>query len=410
VNNTSTIPDSYDLLATYDTYAFPAANNSFQSVHMPKGWKLDFRKDGGNGNCSTTGQSISNTGVINKASSKLVCAVVTTTKTQAAGTTNIYFKVQSPTSGALDIKMDAIKINTFRSIKITTNNAGQIFPGGSIVYTHIITNAGNVNEGQATAVNSTTSTTSFVDLYSNQPSVDTYAGWGSVVYWDSNNDGVLDPTDPVVTNLSKVHAATLPAGLAPSEKATLFVKVFAPLGAAINTIDTATITATTTGVISAIAAPAAVSNTDNTTVIAGQVRLVKTQALDATCDGVADGVFATTDLKGKPGQCIMYKIVATNAGSADVTGLKVSDATPAYTTYHDTAALGCAAGGAVTPVDTLQAATTVRSDGVALGTAPGSAATVVSGTCGNSATITSTIGTLKPQQFATLTFSVRINP
>lgn len=403
INNTSTVPDSFDLLGSIGTAGFGNVSN------MPKGWKLDFRNSA-SGVCTTTGQSISNTGTINANGSKLVCAVVTTVSTQIAGTTNIYFQTKSPTSGALDIKLDAITIKTLRSVKITTNNAGQIFPGGSIVYTHIITNAGNVTEGAVATATGGKSIVALTLVNSLAPT------WTSVIYWDKNNDGILDPADPVVTNLFALSAGTggasTAAGLIPGETATLFVKVFAPLGAAINAIDTATITATTTGPISGIAAPAAVFNTDNTTVIAGQVRLVKTQALDATCNGLADTAFSTTDITGKPGQCVMYKIVATNAGSADVTGLKVSDATPAFTTYYDqsvatttTATTAAACGGGAVAVDTANAVKTVRSDLGAL-TAP----TTVSAACGNAATITSSIGTLTPQQFATLTFSVRINP
>ncbi|MDQ6953753.1 MAG: hypothetical protein Q9M15_09515 [Mariprofundaceae bacterium] len=409
INNTSTVPDSYDLLGSIGTAGFGNVSN------MPKGWALDFRNSA-SGVCATTGQSISNTGTINPNGSKLVCAVVTTVSTQIAGTTNIYFQAKSPTSNALDVKLDAIKINTFRSIKINSNNAGQIFPGGSIVYTHIITNAGNVAEGTALVANGTTTSKVVLTLANSlQPT------WTSVIYWDKNNDGVLDPADPVVSDLFSLSAGTAgastAAGLDVGESATLFVKVFAPLGAAINAIDTATITAKTTGLISTIAAPSAVFNTDNTTVIAGQVRLVKTQALDATCNGAADTAFSTTDITGKPGQCVMYKIVATNAGSADVTGLKVSDATPAFTTYYDrkgsttttttmTQSAACAAG-AVSAVDTVvdNAVTTIRSDAVAVATP-----TTTSGTCGNPSQFTSTIGTLTPQQFATLTFSVRINP
>ncbi|MDQ6995175.1 MAG: hypothetical protein Q9M18_06225, partial [Mariprofundaceae bacterium] len=408
VNNKSAIPDSYDLLGSIGIGGFGNVSN------MPNGWTLDFRNSA-TGVCATTGQSISNTGVINAGANKLVCAVITTPTTQVAGTTNIYFQAKSPTSGALDIKLDAITVKTLRSIKINSNNAGQVFPGGSIVYTHIITNAGNVTEGDVATVTAGKSVVTLALANSLAPT------WTSVIYWDKNNDGILDPADPVVTNLSALtggtNGASTAAGLASGEVATLFVKVFAPLGAAINAIDTATITATTTGVVSTIAAPAAVFNADNTTVIAGQVRLVKTQALDATCNGVADTAFATTDIQGKPGQCIMYKITATNAGSADVTGLKVSDATPAFTTYYDksvatttTATPAAACAGALVPVDTANAVKTVRSDGVPLGTATGSAATTTSGTCGNPSQFTSTIGTLTPQQFATLTFSVRINP
>ena len=78
----------------------------------------------------------------------------------------------------------------------------------------------------------------------------------------------------------------------------------------------------------------AVLNTDTTSVIGGQVRLVKTQALDAGCDGTPDGGFVLTPLTAKPGQCIVYKIDVQNQGVSAATGVLVNDATPTYTTLN----------------------------------------------------------------------------
>jgi trimeric autotransporter adhesin len=48
-------------------------------------------------------------------------------------------------------------------------------------------------------------------------------------------------------------------------------------------------------------APTAVTVTDKTTVNIGQVRLEKTQALDADCSNGADGAFGTSPIGAKPG-------------------------------------------------------------------------------------------------------------
>ena len=393
VNNTSTVPDSFDLLGDINTTAaFGAAST------VPAGWTLTFRANA-TGVCATTGATLSNTGTINAGANKLVCAVVTIPATQAPGTVDIYFRAKSPTSNALDIKTDAVTIRTVRSLQITTNNAGQVFPGGSVVYTHTITNVGNVAEGTVATGSETAATSSvIIDGYTNAQNSLSGNGWTSVVYWDKDNSGTLNATDPVVTDLFSLsggtNGASVAAGLDVAESATLFVKVFAPLGAAVNDINTTTITATAATAINAVAAPAAVSNQDNTTVIAGQVRLVKTQALDALCDGYADTAFSTADLQGNPGQCIRYQVVATNAGTADVTSLVVSDSTPANTTYHAATDAGCTANVGAAPV---AASTTV-------GTVTATPA------CGAAGTISINVGTLTPTQSATIQFGVRIAP
>ena len=74
------------------------------------------------------------------------------------------------------------------------------------------------------------------------------------------------------------------------------------------------------------------SNTDLTTVNDGQIRLVKEQALDAACDGTADGSFTQNNLSAKPGTCVIYRITATNEGNVPVTTVKINDNVPTYTT------------------------------------------------------------------------------
>ena len=108
-----------------------------------------FKNDGGAGNCSTTGATITNSGLINGANSKLVCALVSVPATGAgavAGTTNITFRAQSVSSGAFDTKVDAVTVNAIHNVTLTPNNAGQAFPGNFVVYTHTITNNGNTTE------------------------------------------------------------------------------------------------------------------------------------------------------------------------------------------------------------------------------------------------------------------------
>jgi trimeric autotransporter adhesin len=372
-NNTSGVADNYNLAASTD--------QNFAAITLPAGWTVTFRADGGTGDCTALGSTMTNTGTVPAGGVVTVCAVVSIPANAAASPApgqNVYFRVQSPTSGAVDRKTDAVIVTTVRSVTLTTVNSGQVFPGGSVVYTHQLTNNGNVLEGD----------TAGEVILSNVMS-GAVSGWSTIIYWDRNNDGVLDAADPIVTDAAQLVAGTngtsTAAGLTPGETVRLFTKVIAPNSATTGAVNTSTTTVTVNGVVNGVAAPAALSTTDTTTVIAGQVRLIKEQALDANCDGTPEGAFAQSNITtgAIPGACIRYRITATNDGTANVASLVVSDATPANTVYST----GGGAAAAATTVGTI--------------TAPAN---------GTTGTVQATIGTLAPNQSAVVTFGVRINP
>jgi uncharacterized repeat protein (TIGR01451 family) len=293
---------------------------------------------------------ITNTGVINGGSNKLVCAVVSVPNNYAAGAQAVYFQSKSPTSGALDQIHDQVTVNTIHNVTLTPNGSNQIFPGGSVVYTHSLTNNGNVSE----PITFTAPITS-----------DNQAGWSSVLYQDTNSNGVLDAGDQAVSTSTTFT-------LTPGQSVTMFVKVTSPSGAAVGAIDTTTARA---GYNATFA-----TALDQTTVIAGELRLVKQQAIDANCDGVADTGFSQSNITAGavPGACVIYQLTATNAGTSNITNVVVSDATPAFTVYRNNPA-------ASTTVGTI--------------TAP------ANGTAG---TISATVGTLTPGQSAVIIFAVKI--
>jgi uncharacterized repeat protein (TIGR01451 family) len=327
-----------------------------------------FKADGGAGTCASTGATITNTGNVASAGSVTVCAVVSVPAGYVAGTNDVYFRILSPTSSATDTIHDAVTVNAVRSISLTPNGAGQTYPGGSYVYSHTLTNTGNVTEGNGTVSTLATS------------SVNNQSGWTSTLYYDANGNGTLDATDPQITgNLNAVTGLT--AGLAPGQSITVFSKVIAPSGAVAGAVNGTTITITTTNgsYVTTVPAPAVAS--DSTTVIAGNLTLNKAQALDLTCAGPNGGtVYSAANLSAKPGQCVLYQITVTNVGSANATSVVVSDATPSYTTLSTTPA---------TTVGTIAAG------------AP---------SVGNAGTVSANVGTLTPSQSAVLTFGVKINP
>lgn len=359
--NTALTPDSYDL-AVSQAATFPTA--------LPTGWSVLFKADGGAANCSTTGATITNTGSVAAGATAVVCAVVTVPAGYDASTVDVYFRSLSPTSGAVDILHDAVTVNAVRSISITPNGAGQTYPGGSYVYTHTLTNNGNVTEGGALST--------MTPVVANNGS-----GWTSTLYYDTNGNGSLDAGDTLVSGALSVT-------LAKGQSVTLFNKVIAPSGASAGNVNATTITINTTNGTYSTSVPAATVSTDSTTVIAGNLTLVKEQGLDANCDGVLDVANSYTqgNLSAKPGQCVLYRITVTNVGAADATNVVVSDATPSYTTVST--AVATAAPGVIATAPTVGNSGPI---GVNIGT--GATASVG--------------GTLAAGGSAVITFGVKIN-
>jgi uncharacterized repeat protein (TIGR01451 family) len=312
-NNTSAVgvADSYDLLAS-STTTFGSSST------LPAGWSVVFHSSNGT-DCTVAnlGAVISNTGVVNGGAAKLVCAVISVPAGYAAGTQAVYFQSKSPTSLVLDQIHDAVTVNTIHNVTLTPNGNNQVFPGGSVVYTHSLTNNGNVSE----AITFTAPITS-----------DTLAGWSSVFYQDTNSNGILDAADQAVSTATTFT-------LTPGQSVTMFVKV-----------------------------------------ISGELRLVKAQSLDAGCTGVAGAFIQTNITAGAvPGACVIYQITATNAGASTITGVVVSDATPAFTLYRN-----------IPPASTTVGSITL---------------VPANGTAG---TIQATVGTLTSGQSAVIIFAVKI--
>lgn len=350
-----------------DTFALRASTDStFAATTLPSGWTVVFR--------DASGAVLDNTGIINSGANKTVYADVTVPAGASAGITQLYFRAQSATTGAVDTLHNAVAVGTVRNLALTPNNTAQLTPGGTAVYTHVLTNTGNVTEGDGVASTGTLTAT------------DSTPGFTSVIYWDKNNDGVLDASDPVVTDLSQLvggtNGANTTPGLAPGKSSRFFVKTSAPAGATNGATNVTTLSAALAGVNGGAAAPTATTATDTGTVVVSQVTLVKTQALDAGCDGVADTAFSPVAIVSgaAPGGCLRYEITATNVGPVAVTNLVISDATPAYTTYSATVPASATAG------------------------------TVTAPAAGARGTVQTSVPTLAPGATVVLRFGVRIDP
>jgi hypothetical protein len=306
---------------TANSYALSAAStNSFPGT-LPAGWTVKFvAGDVTAANCaSTTG--ITTTASVGSNVQSQITACVTVPASQTAVTAQpLYFQVKSTAAASngnivVDVKLDAVTVtnNTYSAIVGPAVSTGQTTPGGSVVYPQTLTNTGTQSCAGPYTVTATL------------PPADVTAGWQAAVYLDANNDGVLDAGDTLVTG-------SLPGPLAVGASQKFLVKVFSAGGAAVGATDTATITVTFPTGATSCGAP---TSTATTTIVTGQIRVLKTQAIDTACTA-AVGTQVQTNLTAKPGQCVVYQVTATNQGTSTVSNLAIKDAVPAYTSLTTT--------------------------------------------------------------------------
>lgn len=342
--NGGTSPDNFNLTA-----------------NLPVGWTVVFQDP-------ATGLVVTNSGNIAPGATRDLVAIVTPPSNAPVATNDVILTVTSPVSNLTDSIRNQVVVTEVRALNFVPDRQGQIAPSGTVTYIHTLTNNGNVVEGDA--------------LGELPIAVTTIGNIGSVVTVgiDLNNDGQL-AADGSETILGNDLFSVLPTGLSPFTSYTILVKVEAPGSAQPGQQDISTVQINPNGPINGVAAPASVQVVDTTTVTAGNVRLVKTQALDADCDaGEAAGSYVQGTISAKPGQCIVYRIVATNQGNAAVTGVVITDATPAFTTISTVA------------TNTPSVPANISSPGV-----------------GATGTVTDNVGPLAPAATAQIDFGVKID-
>lgn len=290
--------------------------------NLPAGWTAVFLDANGN--------AVTNTGNIPAGTEASLTVVITPPAGTAAIAYPIDFTIASPVSALTDTMRNQVTVTEVRQLSLVPNRTGQVAPGGTIVYSHTLTNNGNTAEGSTVDNGLNIS-------FAQAGGAGTFTGNVTVAV-DLNNNNLIDADEIVTAGDLKQR---LPAGLAAGASATILVQVQAPAGALPGQENRTTATVTATGNINTVVPPAAVQVLDVTTVTAGQIRLVKTQALDHDCDGtLSSGNPATPAaytqgvIEAQPGQCVVYRIVATNEGNATVTDVIVTDATPAFTTIN----------------------------------------------------------------------------
>ena len=301
VNNISTVADSFDLSYSKD--------NPFVAGTLPANWTVKFHVDGGVGDCSTLGSVVSNSAVVAPSANKLICAEVSIAEAASFSNTSIslYFRAQSPLTGASDIKHDAVFMTASQKLILEPDNRAQTEPGNSVIYTHRLNNPGNTAYTGLTLA----STDSLVA-----------DGWSSVLYEDSNGDGLLGSGDQPVGSYT----------LNPGETKVIFAKVFAPATApygAINLTDIVASGSTNTGTVIVETASAQ----DMTIVAKTSMTIAKRQAPDIDCNGVADSAFSFDTFQAQPNTCVLYDLTATNTSPESAHNVRIDDSIPDFTSH-----------------------------------------------------------------------------
>jgi len=294
--------------------------DNFNLTHsLPAGWDVKFYVANGT---NPTGAPLTNTGNINGGSNIKLIAVVTPPAGATAGDEEVIFTVTSSATGLTDKMSDKVTVQADRKLSLQNDRIGQVAPGGTVVYKHTLTNNSNLVEGAAAG---TLPFTLINDKAGN--------GWVTSLYIDVNNDGNIDVADTLVTGTDL--SAYVGSGINKGASVNFLIKVQAPANATagtpssvIFTISPTAIKVNPTDLNSITHTP--ITNTDLTTVTEGQVRLVKDQALVDCSTGT--GTYTQNTVSAKPGECVKYRITATNEGNATVTNVVISDNTPSYTT------------------------------------------------------------------------------
>lgn len=339
-----------------------------------------------------------NTGAIAAGGTQTVRVDITVPATAAASDADIFFRATSAAgTGVFDVKKDRIQISENADLSLSPDRTGQASPGGAVVFAHRIANEGNicVADGPAPVFSAG------------------FPSFAAELYFDVNDDGLLDGGDLLITGTANGIAEFITAALAASagnlgdgqfnagDRFTILSRVQVPPAAvdgasevAILSIDDAAGSLTLCAGSSNAGSGSTANNnaSEQASIVSGDLEILKEQALDADCNGTPDGgVYQLNQLQATPTQCVIYRITVTNSGTANADNVRIVDETPAFTTYEDVIAVAVE-----------------RNDGAGFTVVNANPSTEpAQGTTGAIAS-QGQINTLQPGQVARMTFAVEI--
>ncbi len=288
ISHVGELPTRYEL----------SASSTRDGSELDPGWLVRFEDP-------VSGDPASVTDALTTGSPAHLLAILTAPSSVPAGSASVYFKARSLDGTSVDVKHDAVIIDAFADIRLAPQLSAQLEPGGAVVYPHRV-----YNEGNATIDDVSLAT------------AESLAGWNTVLWLDSDGDGVLSPSDTQIFD-----DLSLPA----RDSRLIFARVFAPASASLASENLTTITATWN------AGDDSVAIVDRSRVARTHVDIVKTQARDVGCDGSPDPgeSFTVTPIDIAPGDnCVIYRLVATNSSDQISYNVSILDYTPTWTVYE----------------------------------------------------------------------------
>lgn len=306
-----------------ESYLLDAAADIAMATPLPAGWGLWFEYNGVS-NISAVGPAVVG------AAPTAFNTIVSVPDGTAPGTYDIYVRAQSSLSGASDIVHLTVTVGADRMVTFAPNSTGSIAPCGVKRYVHRIANTGTTPETLRVVVVSQTALTSGLhwpvsasggqaDVFAPEADI---AASGFVMIYDASAGGWV--STPLT---APSGAAPFDVTLDPGDWTEVTAVVSASCGTAETVRDVLTINMTTVSGLSA-------SVVDVTTVSVSQLTLVKTGAVSANCAlGPTSGglVFATGGVSAAPGDCVVWRVTATNQGLRTVCSVNISDTAPPFT-------------------------------------------------------------------------------
>ena len=266
-----------------------STDNFSLSATFPAGWNVTFYEDTNDNGVLDVPEltPIANIGPVAGGGEAHTIARVTVPAGEVPGVNNVTFRATSGNNAAIfDEITDTVTINTAAAVTIVPDRNGTGTAGGTIRYTHTVTNTGNVGD------------TFILSAVSSN-------GW-SYSFFDLTNSPIVSVT------------------LNPGETTDIIVQVSIPGGVAMGTVETGTITVTGNGT------GATDNATDVTTVVAGN--LVLSKSVNPSGNQV-------------PGTELTYRTDYSNVGTDTLQSITIYDAIPAWTQYR----VGSASAGTLAP-------------------------------------------------------------
>ncbi len=322
IQNYGNLVQDYQLYASSTAIAPTVSTGDYSSLvksgitPFTSGLKVEFYKaDIGQCKAGISSQQITQLNVAANATGQ-VCAVVTAYSSTAAKT-NIWFAIESLQSGLGDIILDAvIPQPKQRLLELTNDQSAQVAVGGTYVFLHRITNYG-IEDEKVSRLSLVLPNDGF--LYS--------------LFLDKNKSDALDAGDTLLVTGTEPELTGFI--IQPNQSMTLLIKVEAPTTATNGMSSQVKLTAAPNNAGKEIQL-ADLSNTDLISVSPNQLQILKLQLPVASCrmanaQAVISAAYTVQNASLKPNQCLIYKIMVKNSGSAALSNVTINDMYPAYT-------------------------------------------------------------------------------